>query len=208
MPFDVEADAEDKVPLIATAPAAESDGSGSSKLPPLQLYQALIGNVDSPPSRRPHLYHSVQTLERKAHRLYWTTGLLFALLIALQMIFCLIIAIGAQLNLPRGAISITAGINTLVAAGIATLKGLGLPEKKAVERCKLKRILEEVEFTTRRLQAGLNVDVEAKVGEMRTIQGTTEDEGRVIFHGADLAAALKSAQTKEVSNSTPKPVGP
>nr|OQO25939.1 hypothetical protein B0A51_06077 [Rachicladosporium sp. CCFEE 5018] len=197
MPFDVEANAEDKEPLITTAPVAESDASPSSKLPPLQLYQALVGNVDSPPSRRPHLYHSVQNLERKTHRLYWVTGLLFACLIALQMIFCLIIAIGAQLNLPRNAISITAGINTLVAAGIATLKGLGLPEKKAVERYKLKRILDEVEFTTRRLQAGLNVDVEAKVAEMRTMQEKTEDEGRVIFQGADVAAALKAAQTKD-----------
>ncbi|KAK3059992.1 hypothetical protein LTR53_020252, partial [Teratosphaeriaceae sp. CCFEE 6253] len=98
---------------------------------PLYVYQTLIGDVHSTHSADDDsLYADVVNRERKAKVYTVISGFAIGILIAAQIVLCLGIAIGAQLTLTMNEITILAGVNTGVAAGIAVLKGLGLPEKK------------------------------------------------------------------------------
>lgn len=92
------------------------------------------------------------------------------------------------MGVTNNMISILAGVNTLVAAGIAALKALSLPDRKAAERLRLRQILERVEYTTRRLRAGLKVDVEKEAEDIRTEFETAGDEEAGLF--AHLASSV------------------
>ena len=158
----------------------------------LSQYQILFGDVDAPPSPTAEcFYQEMVTQERHARQQYYISGFFFFFFVALQIILCLGITIGAQMGLTMDQISIMAGVNTAVAATIATLKGLGLPEKKGIERNKLHGIVERIKLTTKKIKAGLEVDVKAEIDEVRVLHDTTEDNAQVTF--ADVGAAAKGA---------------
>lgn len=160
----------------------------------LSQYQILFGDVDAPPSPTAAcFYQEIVTEERKARHYYYISGFFFFFFVALQIILCLSIAIGAQLGLTLNQISIMAGVNTAVAATIATLKGLGLPEKKAIERNKLHEIVERIKLTTKKLKAGLDVDVKAEIDEVRQLHDTAEDNAQITF--TDVGVAAKAGAT-------------
>ena len=94
-------------------------------------------------------------------------------------------------------ISVLAAVNTGVAATIAVLKGLGLPEKKAVERHRLLKVMERIRFTTRKLRAGLAVDVEKEAAEVVKMHEDAEDEAQVLLNSGDLAAQAMKAMEKK-----------
>lgn len=194
MPIDMEKIAREKMPLVTETPI----DCPPQQLPALKVYQALVGDIDTEPARgtrHPSFYHQISSLESRAKFWYWTSGLTFFFLVTAQIVFCLSISIGAQMGFSMNAISIAAGINTLVAAGVAALKGLGLPEKKAIERYQLRKIMEQVEFTTRRLQAGLIVDAEKAAEEARNLQRDVEDQAQVFQKVGD-SALLVPEKTK------------
>ena len=87
-------------------------------------------------------------------------------------------------------ITILAGVNTGVAASIAVLKGLGLPEKKIVERHKLNKILEKIRYTTRRIQAGLEVDAAQEADDVFKAHDEVEDEAMVLPNVGDASAPV------------------
>lgn len=152
----------------------------SSPKSALFVYQTLVGDVTatSDPSDD-SLYHEVTARERKVKIWFMLSGLAFGFCILAQIILCLGIAIGAQIGLDNDQISILAAVNTGVAATIAVLKGLGLPDKLAVERRKLQKIAERIRFTTRMLKAGLTVDAEKEAKDLEKMQEECEDEAHV-----------------------------
>lgn len=104
-------------------------------------------------------------------------------------------SVGAQLSFSANLISILAAINTLVAAGIAALKALGLPEKKALERHKLRKIIDKIQYTTRRMQAGLDVDAEKEVESVRQMDEECEDQAE-LFQTVGEASSLVPEKAK------------
>lgn len=109
-------------------------------------------------------------------------------MLAAQIILCLGITIGAQLHYTRDTISILAGINTGVAATIGVLKGLGLPEKKAVERNALRKTAERIRQTTRKLQSGFAVDVVMEADEVMKMEENAVESAHVNLAGVDVPA--------------------
>lgn len=94
------------------------------------------------------------------------------------------------MDFSKNLISVLAAINTLVAAGIAALKGLGLPEKRAMERHQLCKIIDRIEYTTRRLQAGLDVDAEKEAEAARTLDEETEDQAELFQNVGDASTLV------------------
>lgn len=162
----------------------------ATELPPLRtpakrdnlyVYQTLVGDVDSPHNLHDDsLYSDIILRERKAKYYVLFSTLAFFILIAAQIVLCLGIAIGAQTGLTDRTISIMAGVNTGVAASIAVLKGLGLPEKKIVEKHKLQKLAERIRYTTRRIKAGLEVDAAKEADEVLKGHDEVEDEAMVL----------------------------
>jgi len=183
-------DLEKQQQLITTAETSPASPSSSPKSP-LAIYQTLVGDVSAKSSQDDDsLYHDVVVRERRAKRYYILSGLAFALCVLAQIVLCLGIAIGAQVGLSKNAISILAGVNTGVAAGIAVMKGLGLPEKMAIERRKLQKVAEKIRFTTRRLKAGLAVDAAQEADAVMKMEEEAEDEAQVLQQVGDAAAAM------------------
>ncbi|KAK3678921.1 hypothetical protein LTR78_001374 [Recurvomyces mirabilis] len=190
----------EKQPLSTTTETSPTPTTSHAMKDPLQMYQVLVGDIHNPISAQDDsLYHDIIVAERKAKLMTWLTGFMFALLVAMQIVLCLGIAIGAQTGLTLMTISILAGVNTGVAAGIAVLKGLGLPEKKIVERHKLQKLAEKIRFTTRRLQAGLNVDAAKEAEDAIRAHDEVEDEAIVLPNVGDASAPVpKDAGKKEM----------
>ncbi|KAK3070899.1 hypothetical protein LTR53_009644 [Teratosphaeriaceae sp. CCFEE 6253] len=183
----------EKQPLVAAKGSPASSTKSTVKGDPLYVYQTLIGDVHSAHSADDDsLYADVVKRERKAKLYTVISGFAVGILIAAQIVLCLGIAIGAQLTLTMNEITILAGVNTGVAAGIAVLKGLGLPEKKIVERHKLRKLAEKIRFTTRRIQAGLDVDAAKEAEEAFRAHDEVEDEAMVLPNVGDPAAPLPS----------------
>jgi hypothetical protein len=93
-------------------------------------------------------------------------------------------------TLPTIKFAELAAVNTGVAATIGVLKALGLPDKKAVERRKLQQLADRIRTTTRKLRAGLGVDVVSKADEVRKTYEQTEDEAQ--SQAADISPAATS----------------
>lgn len=125
--------------------------------------------------------------ERKSKHWYYVTAIAIYTSIAAQIILCLGIVVGAQRNLTNNQISELAAVNTGVAATIGVLKALGLPDKKAVERRKLQQLANRIRTTTRKLRAGLGVDVVSEADEVRKTYEQTEDDAQ--FQAADISSA-------------------
>ncbi|KAK0247030.1 hypothetical protein LTR91_024610 [Friedmanniomyces endolithicus] len=117
------------------------------------------------------------------------TGISFGVLIAAQIISSLGIAIGAQTGLKYETISILAGVSTGVAAGIAVLTGLGLPEKKIAEKHKPQNLAEKIRFTTRRYKAGLDVDAAKEADDVLKAYVEVEVEAMVLPNVGDASCA-------------------
>ncbi len=161
----------------------------------LETFQILVGNVDAPPSPRSarDLYHEILADEHRARHTYYGTGFLFFLFVLLQIIFCLSIAVGAQLGVHRTTISILAAINTVVAAVIGVLKGLGLPEKKGIERTKLQRVIKKIKYTTNKLKLGIELDANKEADDVRNYFDDTEEAAQITM--TDLGAGMGSGGT-------------
>ena len=166
---------------VSTTPIS-SRPNPHTTLPPLQMYQMLVGDVDKPSGPNDDsLYCEIQTNERKAFHIWVITSLCFGILILVQVVLCLGIAIGAtasdsNLQISRITISVLAGTNTGVATLIGILKALGLPDKKGLERRKWQKLAEQIRHTTRRLKIGLHVDVEKAAGDVMKAYDTDADE--------------------------------
>lgn len=90
----------------------------------------------------------------------------------------------------KDLISVLAAINTSIAAAIAALKALGLPEKKAIEHHKLSKMAESIRYTTRKLKAGLSVDAVAEADAMQKGQDDVEDEAQIVIAAGTFANGL------------------
>jgi hypothetical protein len=176
--------------LPGVAPEAEPSPTISTASP-LSTYQILVGDIDANPTPgvTPSLYQDILNEERSSTRWFYLTAVLMYNLIAAQIVLCLGIALGSQQSLTMDQIALLAAVNTGVAVGIAVLKGFALPEKKGTERLKLKRLAERIRVTTRRLQAGLVVDVKEEAEAVRTEYEQAEDEAH--FHIQDVLAAAE-----------------
>ena len=82
-----------------------------------------------------------------------------------------------------------AAINTLVAATIGVLKGLGLPDKKDIERTKLQRLIERIKMTTKKYRIGIDVDANTEAADLRKILEETEDSAEI--SGSSIGTALQ-----------------
>ena len=165
-----------------------------SPLSPLQTYQLIVGDINAPEDPNDeNIYQSVLHQGRKAKFWFFFSGAVFYLMIALQIFFCLSIAVGAQLNLTRDTISILAAVNTGVAAVIGVLKGLGLPEKKGLERYQLQKIAQKIRLTTKKLKAGFEVDVTTEIEDVRNTYEKAEDEAMISTKDIG-AAAVEGAK--------------
>ncbi|KAK5710134.1 hypothetical protein LTR17_019137 [Elasticomyces elasticus] len=183
----------EKQPFIEAKEITPSTTNNFTKRDSLYVYKTLVGDVHAPNGTRDDsVYSDILKRERRARLYAIVSGFAFGILVAAQIILCLGIAIGAQLSLTMNEITILAGVNTGVAASIAVLKGLGMPEKKIVERHKLRKLAEKIRFTTRRLQAGLEVDVAKEAEEAFRAHDEVEDEAMVLPNVADAAAPLPS----------------
>lgn len=188
----------EKQPLATTTETSPTPTTSHANQDPLQMYQILVGDIHAPPNAQDDsLYHDIRAAERKATLYTYLTGFMFAVLVATQIVLCLGIAIGAQTGLTTMTISILAGVNTGVAAGIAVLKGLGLPEKKIVERHKLSKLAEKIRFTTRRLQAGLNIDAAKEAEDVIKAHDEVEDEALVVPNVGDASAPVPKDSGKK-----------
>ncbi|EMC92527.1 hypothetical protein BAUCODRAFT_294510 [Baudoinia panamericana UAMH 10762] len=194
----------EKQPFITTTevtnPTSPVDSKKSAAA--LFVYQTLVGDVTAKPSRTdPSLFHEISSRQRKAQFTYILAAFGFGIAVALQIILCLGIAIGAQLGLTMNDITLLAGVNTGVAASIGIMKSLGLPEKPAIEKYKLKKVADRIRFTTRRIKAGLVVDAEKEAEAARHAEEDAEDEAQIIQHvgdaGAAIPASLSSAGHKD-----------
>lgn len=202
---DLDVDIE-KAPMTTVTSSACTDHSDIKDSPPpekekpkdlhpLQTFQTLIGDITSPPSANPNdesVYHTIIALEKKAKNQFHLTGALFFTTVSLQILLCLMITIGAQVGLSRESISIFAGVNTGVAALTGVLKGLGLPDKKGVERNRLTRAAERIRATTRKLRAGIEVDAAAEAEEIIKLHDQAADEGHMDLANMPLPVAKKS----------------
>lgn len=74
-------------PVSATSP------TDTTKPPSqLRLYQTLVGDIDAPLSKRSagrSLYQQTVAQERRAKHWFWISGLIFAVLVTAQIVFCL-----------------------------------------------------------------------------------------------------------------------
>jgi hypothetical protein len=187
----------EKQPL-ATNQEITSTSPSKPQQDPLHVYQTLVGDVHAMNATSDDsLYHDIVAREKHAFLITLATGFLFAVLVATQIVLCLGIAIGAQTGFAMNTISILAGVNTAVAAGIAVLKGLGLPEKSIVERHKLRKLAERIRFTTRRLQAGLDVDAAQEAMDTLKAHDEVEDEAQVLPNVGDAAGPMPKKTEKE-----------
>ncbi|KAH8892946.1 hypothetical protein GQ53DRAFT_822448 [Thozetella sp. PMI_491] len=159
-----------------------SSPSSEKRLSQLQTYQLLVGDISATESQSPNdesIYHAVVTEERKASVLSRSTGALFFLMVMAQIALCLGIAIGAQLGLNNNQVTILAGVNTGAAATIGILKGLGLPEKAALERQRLRKIAERIRLTTRKLKAGIDIDALKEADEVQRLEDEARDDAQI-----------------------------
>jgi hypothetical protein len=166
----------------------------------LNIYQALVGDVYAKPTPGlldDSLYHEVVTRERFAKRHYMVSAFAFGLCVLAQIVLCLGITVGSQLGLKMYQITILAAVNTGVAAAIAVLKGLGLPEKKGVEKHKLEKIAEKIRFTTRKLKAGLTIDAVKEAEDAVKQHEDVEDEAQVVMNAGDAASYLPSPKSPQ-----------
>ena len=179
----------EKEPMITTASFSGNSGKRGS-MSALSTYQILVGDIDAPVSAGDDsLYHDIVLEERRAKYWHFVTAVLMYSAIAAQVILCLGIVIGSQIGIGKDRISILAAVNTGVAATIGVLKALGLPDKKAVERNQLQKEAQRIRTTTRKLRAGLEVDVEAEAEEVRKMYEQTEDEARLEAAGISAATS-------------------
>lgn len=173
----------EKGPLVQAVPidSPVTSPPPRSQLSPLATFQLLVGDVDAALNahNEADFVHMTQRAEKRAQRYAILTSFLFGLLIATQIVLCLGITIGAQVGLDMMTISVLAGVNTVVAAGIAALKGLGLPDKKNFERQQLQATLEHVRYTTLKFKAGLRDDAEQAANELWDREAATVDMARV-----------------------------
>ncbi|KAK5107711.1 hypothetical protein LTR62_000733 [Meristemomyces frigidus] len=190
----------EKQPVYSAIEASESPVHATSAKDPLLVYQVLVGDVYAPnDSKDDSVYHNIVYKERRSRFMALLTGVLFGILVATQIVLCLGIAIGAQTGVKMLTISILAGVNTGVAASIAVLKGLGLPEKKIVEMHKLGKLAEKIRFTTRRLKAGLDVDAAAAADEAVKAVDEVEDEAIVLPNVGDAKAKVPTPDDSKAS---------
>lgn len=56
-----------------------------------------------------------------------------------------------------------------------------------MERHKLRKVIDRIEYTTRRLQAGLEVDAEKEVEDVRRLDEETEDQAELFQNVGDAA---------------------
>ncbi|KAK5120672.1 hypothetical protein LTR85_006030 [Meristemomyces frigidus] len=187
----------EKQQLVTETEVSPTSPSGPNRRDSLYVYQTLVGDVSA--NHGPDdgsLYHEIVSRQRKATFLFFLSGFAFAFFIMAQIVLCLGIAVGAQLSLTMNQITILATVNTGVAAAIAVLKGLGLPEKMAIERRKLEKIAERIRFTTRRLKAGLTIDAAQEADEVKKMQDEAEDEAQILQHAGDASAAVPTIPQK------------
>ena len=137
----------------------------------------LVGDVKKPmTASSDNLYHKIITEERKAKNVYFITAVITYTAIAAQVILCLCNVIGAQAELSRNRSSNLAAVNNGVAGTIGVFKGLGLPDKKAVERGKLQKVAEKARTMTRKLRGGLEVAPAQEVEGVREMYEQAEGE--------------------------------
>lgn len=179
----------EKQPMITTTSVESPTAYHNTPQTPLDVYQILVGDISAKPSiHNDDLYHNVVHEQRRVSFWYLVSAFGFGACIAMQIILCLGIAAGAQLGLTMDQITILASVNTGVATVIAGLKGLGLPEKKAVERRRLQKLAEKIRFTTRKLKAGLKVDAVAEAEDVRKTIDEAEDDAEIVQKLAAMAA--------------------
>lgn len=177
-------------PMIAVAPF--SPPYSAKSLSALDQYQLLVGSTDKTiDANDDSLYHTIMIKERQSKIWYYVTAILMYVAISAQIILCLGISVGAQLYLSKNEITGLAAINTGVAATIGILKALGLPDKKGVERRKLQSLAARIRLTTRKLRAGLTVDVVGEAEKDQESYDQTEEEAH--FKAADFQAAGTAA---------------
>lgn len=184
--------------ITSFMPVSQTPGA-TKRYSQLEQYQILVGNVDAPPSpveANQDLYHELVARERKATRLFWFTGILFFTAVAAQIALCLGIAVGAQMGFSNDSISVLAAINTFIAATIAMLKGLGLPEKKGVERTKLQRLIARIRTTTKKYRIGIEVDANTEANDLRTIYEEAQDAAEVTISNASAGVQAGAAATQ------------
>lgn len=188
MPYqDIDLEKQALVTETELSPTSPTDTKRSS----LYIYQTLVGDITAKPGQDDDsIYHDVVRRERKAKRWFFVSGAAFAFFILAQIVLCMGIAIGAQLSLSANQITVLATVNTGVAAAIAVLKSLGLPEKMAVERRKLEKVAERIRYTTRRLKAGLTIDAAQEADEIKKMQDEAEDEAQILQKAGDASAAV------------------
>ena len=165
----------------------------------LQKYQLLVGDINAPADpNNDSLYAEIHHEERKATTWFFISGSTFFFCIFAQIILCLGIAVGAQFGLSRNQISELAAVNTAVAAVIAVLKGLSLPDKLGVERRKLQKIQDRIRRTTRKLRAGLNVDVDVEAEVVTRMYEEAEDESHILVGEVGNAVGSSSSSNSAV----------
>jgi hypothetical protein len=183
----------EKDPFITMA-AASPDSS--KRLSSLETYQVLVGDISAPESSDINIgspYQEIITKERRAKYLLFSSGAVFFLMIAAQIALCLGIAIGAQTGLTTDQISILAGVNTAVAATIGVLKGLGLPERAALKRRRLMKAAERIRITTRKLRAGLTIDVVEEADEIQRLEEEAIADSQVNLAGLGIETSVNQS---------------
>ena len=188
----------EKQPFMKSSPIPASRTSNrDSTATPLVLYQTLVGDVSAKVDPNDDsLYHEVVAGAYHAKRAYFLYGAGFFLAVVAQIVLCLGIAAGAQFGLSMNAITIMASVNTGVAASIAAMKALGVPEKQAVERHRLEKIADRIRFTTRKLRAGLVIDAAKEAEDVRKLHEEAEDDAELNL-GAASGMVPAAAPQKE-----------
>jgi hypothetical protein len=178
----------EKQAAITTTPMSPNS---TKSLSAIESYQLFVGDIDKPiTATDDSIYHDIIVQEQSVKNWYYVTAFLMYTAIAMQVILCLGIVVGAQRGLSANQISILAAVNTGVAATIGVLKALGLPDRQELERRRLQDLADRIRVTTRKLKAGIEVDVAYEADEARKAYRQTEDEARL--EAADFSAAAST----------------
>lgn len=183
-------DKQEKNPFVTASEVATPAPSISAKTASsLYVYQTLVGDTSAKKGEDDDsLYHDIIAREKKARRGYVIWSIIFGACILLQIALCLAIAAGAQLGFSMMAITVAASVNTAVAALIAVLKGLGLPEKRAIERHQLHKVAEKIRYTTRKLKAGIEIDAAKEADAVLKQHDDIEDAAEILRNAGDAAS--------------------
>ena len=150
----------DKIPPLA--PASSTEITTEDHILALGIYRNTIGiatpnDLDDKqrPARNTGTYERVIRAERRSRFKYHVFNILLNSCIFSQiLIAATIIATGAANDSPE-VMTIFGGINTVIAAVVALLRGQGIPERYYQDWQQMSSVREHIEGTERKLEEGL-----------------------------------------------------